>query len=129
MLHAGHHVLWAVVALIAFHQRLSNATAQERILTIALGDTSPTGIERNIHHRAVGPADTVGRSLLGGYPRCLFNGLQIPAARHPQGYGKDGLVAVNHVHTYKYGNAQTASLGCVLQLSDTFHACLVQHGA
>ena len=127
VLHAGHHILRTVVALIAFHQRLSDVTAQERILATALGDAPPAGIERNIHHRAVGPADTVGRSLLGGNPRSLLNGLQIPTARHPQGDWKDGLVAVNHIHAYKYGNAQTAPLGSILQLSDTFHACLVQH--
>ena len=127
MLHAGHHVLWAVITLIASHQSLGDARTKERIFAVALGDAAPAGIERNIHHRTVGPADTVGGGLLGGYPRCLLNRLHIPAARHAKGDGEDGLVAVNHVHAYEHGDTQTASLRSILQLPDAFYARLVQH--
>ena len=126
VLHAGHHVLGPVVALIAPHQSLCDARTQIRILAIALSDAPPSGIQGDIHHRTVRPADTISRRLFGRYPGRLLDGLQIPAARHAQRDGEDRLVAMNHVHTHQQGDTQPALFyGCILKRTDTLHTLLV----
>ena len=69
VLDAGHHVLGSVVALISLHHGLCDARTQERVFATALGNAPPSGIQRDIDHRTVGPADAIGRSLLGSNPR------------------------------------------------------------
>ena len=120
MLHAGHHVLRTIVPLIAAHHRLGNPAAEEGILATALGDTTPAGIEGDIHHRAVGPADTVGSRLLRSDTSPLLYGLQVPAARLRQRNGEHGLIAMHHVHTDNQWDGQSALQSGILQVSDVF---------
>ena len=120
MLHTGHDVVnLGIVALIAAHHGFRNAATQEGILAIALRRTSPTGIHTDVHHGRISPVDAIGTGLLGSNASAPFHGFQIPAARKGQRNGEDGLIAMNHIHAYDEGNAQTTLLHRhILQLTD-----------
>ena len=111
VLQAGHEIVHRrEVALISAYQGLSDESAQIGILAVTLGDTSPAGVECDVHHRAVRPVDAVRRGLLGCDACSLLDGCRIPAAGLGQRNGEDGLVAMNDIQSHEQGNAQAGLL-------------------
>ena len=117
------------VALIAAHQSGGDEASQVGVFTVSLGYAAPAGVERDIHHRAVGPADTVGGALLGCDARSALYGFGVPAARLCQGDGEYCVVAVNDIEAEQDGDAQTAFLHChTLYVAYLVLAHHIEHG-
>ena len=92
---------------IAVHKRFCYARTKERILAVALGNTSPTGIVSHINHRRISPIDTVSRSLDCRHTRSLTHKRSIPRARLRKGNGKNGTESVNDVKPHEKRNFQS----------------------
>ena len=131
VLQAGHDVVLLLeVALIAAHKSCCDEAAQVGVLAAALHDAAPARVERNVHHRAVGPRDAVRRALLGSDACTALNGGNVPRAGLSQRDGQDGAVAVYHVEPHQQGDAQTAPLhGHLLYGAYLVLARLVEDGA
>ena len=130
MLHAGHHILPAVVALKTANHGFSDAAAEKRVFAVALGYAAPPGVEGDVYHGAVHPVDALCRCLPGGYPGPLFDGFEIPAARLGERNGEHRLIAVYDILPEEQRYAQSAFLDShFLKGPDLVHALHVEHGS
>ena len=106
VLNTGRHRsrIAQVVLLIASDHRSRYGGRQEGILPVALGNSPPAGIAGNIYHRREIPHESVSGSFSGRNAGRPLDEFQVPGARYAQGYWKDGLVAVDHIHSGDQGD-------------------------
>ena len=126
MLDAGHYCVFGgkVLALISAYHCRREERSQIRVFAAAFGYASPAGVAGDINHRAVCPADSVGRCLFCGYPCCLFYEFRVPGTGKCERDGKYGIESVNDIYSAKHRDAETAFLDCnLLETGEFVYAC------